>query len=60
MRDPCQKSPFLVFLGIDIQLAADFLHQGLLIIRIIDGKTIIISKPVDITPEDTDAGRVKG
>ena len=60
MRDPCQKSPFLVFFGIDIQLAADFLHQGLLIIRIIDGKTVIISKPVDITPENADTGRVKG
>ena len=49
-RNRREKRSFLIYFCINIRLPADLLHQGLLIVRIIDGKTVVIPEPVDEPP----------
>ena len=55
-RDRCQKIPFLIYFCVNIHFPADFLHQCLLIIRVIDRKTVVIPQPVDEPSQDPDTG----
>ena len=48
-----QKCTLLNFLCVDVHLAADFFHQGFLVICIINCKIIIIAKAVDVTSQNT-------
>ena len=54
-----QKCAFLNFLCIDVHLAADFFHQGFLVICIIDRKIIIIAKAVDVTSQNAHTCRME-
>ena len=54
-----QNGPLLHGLGIDLQLLADLPHNRLLIIRIIDRKTLIPADPVAKAPQHTDTGRME-
>ena len=60
MRDLCQKHFFLIQLRVDLHLSADILHQALGVIGIIDVEAVLISDPVNIPPENSHAGGVKG
>ena len=59
MGNLCQKCTFPDFLCIDVHLAADFFHQGFLVICIIDRKIIIIAKSVDVTSQNTHTCRME-
>ena len=60
MGNLCKQGAFLVDLGIDIQLSADFFHQSFLVFCIVDGKSGIESQTVNVSAQDPHAGRVEG
>jgi len=60
MGNLCQKRAFFVFLGIDIQFAADFFHKGLLVIGIVNGKISIITQAVYVPSQNANTGGMKG
>ena len=60
MGNLCQKGPLLIHLGINVQLPAHILHQGFLVICIVDGKIGVISQIVNVSAQDPHAGRMEG
>ena len=56
MGDGVQKGPFLVLLCVDVHLVDDGLHDGLLVISVVDGKAPLIADPVPVTPQNPHTG----
>ena len=54
-----QKRTFLCFLGVNIQFSAYFFHQSFLIFCVINSKSGIIPKTVNITTQNTHTGRME-
>ena len=54
--DHPQKGPLLVHLGIQVQSFHNSFYHSLLIITVIDGKTVVIPDPVNMPAKNADAG----
>ena len=55
-RNHRQEHPLLKLFRINVSLSADFFHKGLLIVCIVNSKTVIIPQPVNKTSQNSDAG----
>ena len=60
VRDLRKEHFLLIQFRIDLQMSADILHQVPGIIRIVDVKVSLVSKPVYVLPQDPHAGRMEG
>ena len=59
-RNIGEDFPLPQVFGVDAEGLADFLHQGFLIVRVINGKGGLVAHEVDVTAEDPDAHGVEG